>query len=290
MATALPLPGLSSQTHQGVGARFVSRIGGALRNAFAGLTRPRRQRRPAAPPPNAGQPAARDPENSPAPPRRRRAPRPSPTPPPAPSPRPGWIASWFGLRRNPPAASRHQAVPDSHDGPITPEAYPHLTPEVCALLNTPVAECDPELLRLTLAVFVRHLAESLPPELGQDAQALFATFWDRLGAPLSQEAADAPPPDQPDAPSGSADAIPDTPSRRRCRTSRRKLWRTARRASPPPEAVEFRPGARCRNRACAAADGCIAAAAPVPAERGATGSRFCRRRRRFSYAACAGPP
>ena len=52
---------------------------------------------------------------------------------------------------------------------------------------------DPILLRLTLVVFAQHLAESLPPELGMDAKALFSTLWDRLGFPLDQAMPDGAP-------------------------------------------------------------------------------------------------
>ena len=113
-----------------------------------------------------------------------RARRPGRAPPPVPPPRParpGWLARWFGRNRRQPALLGRPPFPDSDDAPFTPQAYPGLSPEACAILNTPVEDCDPEILRLLLAVLARHIADSMRPELGLDAETLFSTLCDRLG-------------------------------------------------------------------------------------------------------------
>ena len=199
--------GLSSQPHQGVGARLFRRFGGAVRRAVTGITRTGRARRPVAPPPSPSPQAAGDPQPT-TPPRPPRAPRRPRTAPLAPSPQPaqpGWIARWFGRKRRRPAPSGIASSREASDAPFTPEAYPELSPAFCAILNTPVEDCDPEILRLMLCA----LAELLASELGlPDAKAVFAELWDRLGAPLDQTAPDAAPDAAPEA---ATIAVPDAP-------------------------------------------------------------------------------
>ena len=169
------------------------------------IARAGRLRRPAALPPSANPQPARD-LQAPTPPRRPRAPRQSPPAPPA---RPSWIARWFGRGRRQPAWSASSLFPAGNDAPFTPEAYPGFPPELCAILNTPAEDCDPELLRLVLAVFARHLADNLPSELGLDAEALLSTLCGRLGASLDEAGPDAAPAEEADeAPGSTADAMP----------------------------------------------------------------------------------
>ena len=179
MPAASPPAGLPSQTHKAGGARALSRFRGAVRRVVAGsIALTGRLRRPAAPKPRHTAPAPRE-MSAPSSPRRRPALRRSraaaPVPQPAPA-RPGWLARWFGPHRRSSAPPARPPFADSNDTPFTPESCPGLSPEVCRLLNTPVEDCNPEDLRLVLAVFARHLAETVPPALGLDAEALFSTF------------------------------------------------------------------------------------------------------------------
>jgi len=228
MQTALLPSELSTQIHQGGTTRFFRRIGGAVRNAIAGrvaltggIAFTGRVRRAPAAKPGRNPPALRySPPHDPAPqnhasqdhasrdpaapprPGRPRAPRPksaaAPVPPPQPT-RPGWFARWFRPSRPQSASANWPAPADFGKTPFTPEAYSGLSAEDCAILNTPVGECDPNLLALILSVLVEHIADRLPPELGLDSKALFSMLWDRMG-PLPGEAArDAPPAEQPEA-------------------------------------------------------------------------------------------
>ena len=171
-----------------------------MRRAITCITRTSNARRPAAPPPGPCPQAARDPEAS-TPPRRPRAPRRPRTVPPAlpPQPaRPGWIARWFGRTWRQPAPSSVSPRPETGDAPFTPEAYPGLSPEACAILNTPVEECDSEVLRLVLSLLAVQIAETLEPGL-TDSKAVFATLWDRLAGPLGNARPEAVPAAEPDA-------------------------------------------------------------------------------------------
>ena len=209
MPTAPRPAGLPSQTLQGVGARVLRRFGGAVHSVIAGgIAFTGRLRRPAAPRPG---PAQRDPSS----PSRKRAPRPprpaAPVPPPKPA-RAGWLARWFGLNRRPSASAARPPFPDSDDTPFSPEAYPGLSPEACAFFNRPAEECDPDTLQLVLAALARHIADSMPPELGIDAEALFSTLWGRLGTVPVEAAPDAAPAEEPaPAPAPAQDAEPDAP-------------------------------------------------------------------------------
>ena len=286
--------GLPTQPHQGVAARFFRRFGGAVRGAIAGISRAGSPRRPAEPPPRLTSATVQDPgpathARRPPAPRRPRA------TPPAPPARPGWIARWFGLTPRKPALSRRRTFPDRDDAPFTPETHPGLSPEACAFFNTPVEDCDPELLRLLLTVLAQQLADVLPPELGMtDAQAVFDTLWGRLAGPLGDTGPDAEPAGQPeDAPASPTDAAP---------------------VSPPATLPEAPAAAIPDGMAIAAASAITPdiAGLPKPSRRRSQSfRRGCRRPfrrgrtrlprglrngppslppRRLCYAACAGPP
>jgi len=219
MPTALPHSGLSSPTHQGIGARCVRGFGGTVRSVIAGgiaLTGKLRRQAPqsrssgSAPrdlaPPDPASPGL------PVPPRRPRAPRrPAAAAPvrPSESARPGRFARWFGRFRRQPTALSLPASPDCGDGDFTPETCPGLTAAQCAFLNTPVEECDPELLRLILAALAEHIVDCLPPELGLDAEALFSTLCHRIGAAPDQAETDQAAPDQAAPDQAALDAPPD---------------------------------------------------------------------------------
>lgn len=225
----------NASPHQGVGARIFRRIGGAVRNAIAG--------RPGRPP--ASRPSRTPPTQDPrSPAKRPRTPRQPRTTALVPRPaRPGWFARWFGGKRPRPESPARGRRSDRDIGVFTPETHPGFAPEVCELLNTPVEECDPELLCLVFAVFARHLADSLPPELGLDAQALFSTLCDRLG-PL-------PPELRPDA--APADPTPPVPeAAERAESDASSSIQTqdtppAGDAAATTVASETRPGSACRT-------------------------------------------
>lgn len=197
---------------QGVAARCLRRLGGAVRGALAGLPLAGRRRRPATPQPSRTSSAPTD-LPTPNKPTQQRAPRrpraAAPAAPPASAARPGWIARWFGLTRHHPAPLGRPPAADNDDAPYTPETHPGFTPEICEILNTRVEDCDPELLRLVLAVFAQHLAEELPPELGLDVRALFSTLCDCFGAADSETAPHAPPAEPPVPPDAEQPASPE---------------------------------------------------------------------------------
>ena len=168
--------------------------GSAVRSVIAGgIAIAGRLRRSAAPEPRRTPPAPRDPAASPAPRRPRVPPRPRAAAAVAPPRRPGWLARWFGPRRRQQAAPDRAPPPDRDDAPFTPQAYPGLSPEACALFNTPVEDCDPAILRVVLAVLARHIADRMGPVLGQDAETLFAALCDRLSTVPGDAGPDAAP-------------------------------------------------------------------------------------------------
>src|SRR5487761_2421286 len=213
MPTTLHPAGLSSQPHQGAGARILRRFGRAVRSVIAGgITLAGGLRRPAAPQPGRNPPAPRDLAPPPSPSRPRRPRAAAPVPPPRPA-RFGWLARWFGRNRPRPASLARPPFPDSDDTPFTPEAYPGLSAEACAIFNTPVEKCDSDILRLVLAALALHIADAMPPELGMtDAKAVFSSLWGRLGAEPGEARPDAPPAEAPTpAPATPKDAEPDAP-------------------------------------------------------------------------------
>ena len=226
MQTAHPATGPASPPRQGAGPRLVRRLGSAVRSAVAGgITLAGNLRRPAAS--HAGrQPPA--PESTQPPPVRPRTPRRPAAAAPVPSPQPahsGWLARWFGRARPAPmqpepqpspqpAPARRRRSANSKDAPFTPETCPGLPPEICAFLNTPVDKCDPDILSELLNTLARHIATSMPPELGlTDAGTVLSTLRGRLDALLGEAGLDAlPGAQQHPAPATPADAEPDPPS------------------------------------------------------------------------------
>lgn len=284
MPTALLPAGLSSSNHQGIGARIVHRLGGALRIAIAGVAHVGR-RRPTPPAPAAAPATAEQHPQAPAPTKRPRTPHRRLATAPTPTRRPGWIARWFGRTR--PRRATFGRAPFAGSGytPFTPETHPGLNAEACALLNTPVKDCDPELLRLVLLALARQIADSLPPGLGPtDPQALFSTLWTRLAGPLGEAAPDAAPAEQqdgatdaqpaalmpPDAqPEAQSPILPDSAASANTSVPPKSRW--LRNRSHRHGHQVFRDDRRLPDRSRR-----IAPHLPPP--------------RRLSYAACAGPP
>ncbi len=246
---------------------------------------------------------------------RRHAPRrPHPAAPPQPT-RPGRIARWFGRKPRRPAPSAHPPLPDSDNAPFTPETWPGLSPEACAILNTPVEECDPEILRLVLSIFAQHLANT--PALGlTDPNALFATLCQRLGAPPG-DMPDTAPPEAPDeAPATGMQEAPDeAPATGMQEAPDAPPVSPHARPEPRQDGLPDRPAtaARAVSAARAASEAApLAAVPPQPRRHRSRAPRHGRRRllfgrpgvfsrllgalppglspRRLCYAACAGPP
>ena len=179
--SSAPLPaGLSTQPPQGSGVRFFRRLGGAVRRAITGGIALAARRRPQRPEKSSLTLAAPSDKAPLAPRQPRAAHRPSAIAPATPSRRQGWFARWFRPKRRPPASLARAAWQISDDTPCNLEDWSDLSPEARAFFNTPVEECDPDELRLVLAAVARHIAGSLPPELGMDAEALFSTLCGRL--------------------------------------------------------------------------------------------------------------
>ena len=194
MPTALHIAGLASQPHQGVGARLVRRLGGAVRSVIVrGIALAGTLRRPATP---------QDPQ--PPAPRRVRQPRPAL---PATLLPPPLLAHLLAARRHrhPATASRH-AFLNQGDTPFTPEAYPQLSPKACAVLNTPLKDCDPKTLELVFSAFTQHINQIISPEAGiMDPAVFFPNLWHRLSTALAETKADA-------SLSTTAEAVPPTPA------------------------------------------------------------------------------
>ena len=209
MVTALNVPDFSAQPRQWVGARFARRLGGAVGNVIAGgIALATGLRRPAAPRTGSGRTAARsvDARHAAHQQDAQRQPR---TVPPIPSPRPVQRSRLARMLARPSesAPSTHALLPFDPDAPFTLETIPGLCPEIRAILNTPLEDCDPEMLRVLLASFAQAVALSMPPEVGStDAGLLFSELWGRLAEALGDASPDAPPPW---APANPADIAPD---------------------------------------------------------------------------------
>jgi hypothetical protein len=109
--------------------------------------------------------------------------------------------------------------PDSGDAPFTPETCPGLSPESCAIFNTPLEDCDPNMLCAVFSVLAELIVERRPAEAGgrQDVEAVLANLWDRLkiatGEARPGGLPDAAPVTQPDAAlAAAADPAPAVPT------------------------------------------------------------------------------
>ena len=187
MAPALQTPHFASPSPQGVGARLVRRLGGAVRKTIAGgVTLAGALRRPAASQPRIGHPVVRNADVCPACAPEPRARRPHAAPPAPSQPRrPVWLTRLLHRRCRQPAPSGYGQFAADNNAPFTLEEFPGLLPEACAFFNTPLEDLDPEILPRLLGVFAEKIVHLIPPELGiTDPQELFSDLWDRLGAPL----------------------------------------------------------------------------------------------------------
>lgn len=291
MPNAIPPPHPASQPRQGLGARIARRFGGAVQGVIAGITR--RSQKPAPPSDPTSQPAQD--KQAPAKPRQPSAPRRPHSAPPA-TPRPGWFARWFGRRPRQPEALDPGECTDTR---FTPETCPGLSPEACALFNTPVEDLDSDTLQVLLAALVHMVAASLPAELGMQPQAVFDTYWERLRPEPEVTEPDAPPPEQPDPPPVPQDqAEPDVSPLQPVPAQRRKH---AAATEPPvasattphpagPAEPFSRPGRTRPDRGRWPRSRRSPALRRPFGRRRASGDAHHPPVRRLCYAACAGPP
>jgi len=205
MPIALHTAGLPPQSHQGVGARLVRRLGGAVHSAIvSGITLAGTLRRPAVSQTSRDHAAARAPTR-----RSVRVPRRPRTAFPAPLLLPRLLACLLTRRhRRPAAASRPQGY-----SPFTPEACPQLTPKACAVLNTPLKDCDPKTLEVLFSALAQHINELMSPEAGMtDPRAALPNLWYRLSAALGDIKPETSSPTKPEAvPTIPGNAVPDGP-------------------------------------------------------------------------------
>ena len=208
MAIALHTPGRASQSHQGIGARLVRRLGGAVRSA---ITLAGALRRPAAAQTSRDHAAAQHPE-APAP-SRVPVPQWSHAALPAPLPLPPWLAPLLARRHRRSASVSRPAFLKQGDVHFTPETFPQLTPKACAVLNTPLKDCDPKTLELVVSTFTQYITQVMAPEAGiSDRAAMLPNLWHRLSTALDDAKADTSLPATPGAvPAAAGGAAPDAP-------------------------------------------------------------------------------
>jgi hypothetical protein len=212
MPIALQTAGLPSQSHQGIGARLVRRLGGAVRSAIVtGVTLACTLRRPAVSQTNRDHAAAQNPE-APAP-SRMPVPRRPRTALPGSSLLPPWLAPLLTRRHRGSASISRPAFLNQGAAPFTPEACPQLSPKACAILNTPLRDCDPKTLELLFSAFAQHLSDLMSPEADiTDLASTLPNLWHRLSTALGDLKADTSLPATPDAaPATPTDVVPEAP-------------------------------------------------------------------------------
>jgi hypothetical protein len=228
MPVALATAGLPSQPRQGVGAPLIRRLGGAVRSVIgSGINLAAALRRPAVPQTGRNHAAAQDPQASassrvplqrPLPasstspalrgtsPAKRAAEGAAPLPPP-------WLALLLARRHGRPAATRRPAFLNQGDIHFTPQAFPQLSPKACAVLNTPVKDCDPKTLKLLVSAFTQHINQVMSPEAGITDPNAFPNLLHRLSTALDDAKADTPAPATPEAvPTTPPAAVPNAPA------------------------------------------------------------------------------
>ena len=267
MPTALHIAVPSSQPHQGVAARLVRRLGGAVRSVIVrGIALAGALRRPTLSRTSHHHTAVQDPQ-APAPgrlraPLRPRTPSTSTSPAlrawaakqtKAPTKRAGegaaplitpWLAPLLAARRHQRSAETSRPASLNHgDMHFTPQAFPQLSPKACAVLNTPLKDCDPKTLKLLVSAFTQYINQVMSPEAGiTDPAAAFTNLWHRLNAALADTKADPSSSTTPQAvPATPADAAPNAtaasphPPVQAQPTAPTTQWTNqAPRASPPP--------------------------------------------------------
>jgi len=225
MPVALATAGLPSQPRQGVGARLIRRLGGAVRSVIgSGINLAAALRRPAVPQTSRNHAATQAPA-----PRQVRGPSRPRTPSTSPALRerspakragkgaatllPPWLARLLARRHHRLAPVSRPAFRNRGDIHFTPQAFPQLSPKACAVLNTPLKDCDPKTLNLLVSAFTQHINQVISPEAGiADPTAAFPNLLHRLSTALNDAKADTSAPAMPEAaPATPTDALPDAP-------------------------------------------------------------------------------
>ena len=187
MFTAPTTPGLASEPRKGIGARVASgfsRLGGALRSVVAGGLR-----RPQSGPDSRATPDSRTASDADGP--AAAAARPARAPRRPGRAHTGVLTRLFRRRRKLAVVPEQSGELPNAD--FTEAAFPELSPEARAFFNTPVEQCDPDLLCIVLEALVEFIARELTPQEGmQDSQDMFLALRARLAA-VRGEAEDAPP-------------------------------------------------------------------------------------------------
>jgi len=121
---------------------------------------------------------------------------------------PPWLAHLLAARHH-----RRPACLNRGDIHFTPQAFPQLSAKACAVLNTPLKDCDPKTLKLLVSTFTQHINQIMSPEAGiADPAAAFPNLLHRLNAALADANADASLSTTPQSgPATPADAVPDAP-------------------------------------------------------------------------------
>ncbi|HET8997270.1 MAG TPA: hypothetical protein VFN42_11435 [Acetobacteraceae bacterium] len=205
--------------------------------------------------------------------------------PPVSAARPGWFARCFGPARSRSAPTRPPRRAES--GKLfTRKAYANLPPDVRAILNTPLEDCDPALVRLLFAALAQEIAACLPPEAEMTAaQKMYAGLWGDLIAKLAEcglDDAPAEPPPEDDAATALSSAASEPSPESSAPAGAASVFHRG-----PVSFVAGRAFRQCRR---ALLQHCAWAFRSL----GPPAGRFLPRQqpppRRLCYAACAGPP
>jgi len=131
----------------------------------------------------------------------------------APLPLPSLAPLLAARRRHRSAETSRPACLNQREIHFTPQAFPQLSVKACAILNTPLKDCDPKTLKLLVSAFTQHINQVMSPEAGiTDPAAAFPNLWHRLNAALADTNADASLSTMPQAvPATPADATPHPP-------------------------------------------------------------------------------
>jgi len=157
---------------------------------------------------------------------------------------PPWLARLLGRRQHRLAATSRPVWPNQGDIHFTPQAFPQLSPKACAILNTPLKDCDPKTLKLLVSTFTQHISQVMSPEAGiTDPAAVFPNLLHRLNAALADTKADpslsttpqAVPPTPPDSAPNAPAASPHPPVQAPPTAPTTQWTNQAPRVSPPPQ-------------------------------------------------------
>jgi len=149
---------------------------------------------------------------------------------PAPLLPPRVLARLLARRHHRPAPPSRPACLNQREIHFTPQACPQLSPKACAVLNTPVKDCDPETQHLVISAFAQYVREVMSPKAATtDLQTTLPNLWHRLSTALDDTQADTSPVTPKAEPATPADTAPDPPAQVPP-TAPTRLWTN----EPPP--------------------------------------------------------